>query len=207
MRYRRFGPAREGSRQLTILHQRPQRTFSSFVWYHLTSCPTSWARREFITQKPYISKVATPSVPGVERGQNEDMVVNHLRPMHYHLGLVCALYMDFFLTSADAMSWHTHVQVHHLHQGQWLRRGGIQEWWWGQWVPTQGSLDNFLNSVAAASTSNPSATSTFMPRLAFLAMPLQWPKPYYSVPPMSIHAEFYTFKFMSCTHLFCVMFK
>ena len=29
--------------------------------------------------------------------------------MHYHLGLVYALCMDFFSTSVDAMRWHTHV--------------------------------------------------------------------------------------------------
>ena len=29
--------------------------------------------------------------------------------MLYHLGLVCALCMDFFLTSADAMRWHMHI--------------------------------------------------------------------------------------------------
>ena len=34
--------------------------------------------------------------------------MNHLRTMHYHLGLVCALCMEFFSTSADAMGQHTH---------------------------------------------------------------------------------------------------
>ena len=29
--------------------------------------------------------------------------------MHYHLGLVCALCVDFFLTSTDAMRWYAHV--------------------------------------------------------------------------------------------------
>ena len=41
--------------------------------------------------------------------QNEGTVLNHLRTTHYHLGLVCILYMDFFLTSADAMWSHTHM--------------------------------------------------------------------------------------------------
>ena len=34
------------------------------------------------------------------------MVINHLRTVHYHLGLVCTLCMDFFATSADTMRWH-----------------------------------------------------------------------------------------------------
>ena len=29
--------------------------------------------------------------------------------MHYHLGMVCALCMDFFWTSKDAMRLHMHV--------------------------------------------------------------------------------------------------
>ena len=37
------------------------------------------------------------------------MVINHLWPMHYHLGLVCALCMDFFTTSMDTMRWHIHA--------------------------------------------------------------------------------------------------
>ena len=37
------------------------------------------------------------------------MVVNHLRTIHYHLGLVCTLCMDFFSTSTDAMRWHVYV--------------------------------------------------------------------------------------------------
>ena len=44
-----------------------------------------------------------------KEGQNEGMVVNHLRTMHYHLGLVCTLCMDFLATSADTMRWHTHA--------------------------------------------------------------------------------------------------
>ena len=44
-----------------------------------------------------------------KEGQNEHMVMNHLRTMHYHLGLVCALCMDFFSISADAMMQNTHV--------------------------------------------------------------------------------------------------
>ena len=35
--------------------------------------------------------------------------MNHLRTMHYHLGLVCAVCLDFFSTSADAMRHHVHV--------------------------------------------------------------------------------------------------
>ena len=35
--------------------------------------------------------------------------MNHLRTMHYHLGLVCALCVDFFSTSTDAMRWHAHI--------------------------------------------------------------------------------------------------
>ena len=41
--------------------------------------------------------------------QNEGMVVNHLRTMDYHLGLVCTLSMDFFTTSMDTMRWHVHI--------------------------------------------------------------------------------------------------
>ena len=43
-----------------------------------------------------------------KEGHNEGKVVNHLRTTHYHLGLVCALCVDFS-TSADAMRQHTHV--------------------------------------------------------------------------------------------------
>ena len=38
-----------------------------------------------------------------KEGQNESIVMNRLRTMHYHLGLVCAPCGDYFLTSADAM--------------------------------------------------------------------------------------------------------
>ena len=34
------------------------------------------------------------------------MVINHLRTMHYHLGLVYTLCMDFFATSPDTVRWH-----------------------------------------------------------------------------------------------------
>ena len=44
-----------------------------------------------------------------KEGQNEGMVVNHLQTIYYHLGLVCALYVEFFTTSADTMRWHTCV--------------------------------------------------------------------------------------------------
>ena len=44
-----------------------------------------------------------------KEGQNEDMVVNHLRTVHYYLGLVCALCMNFFATSMDTIQWHVHV--------------------------------------------------------------------------------------------------
>ena len=37
------------------------------------------------------------------------MVINHLKTMHYHLGLVCTLCIDFLATSADTMRWHTHA--------------------------------------------------------------------------------------------------
>ena len=37
------------------------------------------------------------------------MVMNHLRTTHYHLGLVCALCIDFFSTNTDAMRWHAHM--------------------------------------------------------------------------------------------------
>ena len=42
-----------------------------------------------------------------KEGQNEGTVVNHLRTVHYHLGLVCALCMDFFTTST--MRWLIHT--------------------------------------------------------------------------------------------------
>ena len=35
--------------------------------------------------------------------------MTHLRTMHYHLGLVCALCTDFSSTSTDAKRQHTHV--------------------------------------------------------------------------------------------------
>ena len=35
--------------------------------------------------------------------------MNHLRTMHYHLGLVCALCVDFFSSSMDPMRQDTHV--------------------------------------------------------------------------------------------------
>ena len=34
------------------------------------------------------------------------MVINHLWTVHYHLGLVCILCLDFFATSMDTMRWH-----------------------------------------------------------------------------------------------------
>ena len=68
------------------------------------------AKGEFTPQKPYISEAVAPSAPSVEREwQNEDTVVNHLRTVHYHLSLVCALCLDFFSTSVDAMKQHIHV--------------------------------------------------------------------------------------------------
>ena len=45
----------------------------------------------------------------VKEGQNEGTVMNHLKTMHYHLGLVCALCVDFFSTSADTMMWYAHI--------------------------------------------------------------------------------------------------
>ena len=42
-------------------------------------------------------------------GQNEDTVMNHLTTMHYHLGLVRALCLGFFLTCTNAMRQHAHV--------------------------------------------------------------------------------------------------
>ena len=44
-----------------------------------------------------------------KEGQNEGMVINHLRTVHYHLGLVCTLCMDFSATSMDTVRWHVHV--------------------------------------------------------------------------------------------------
>ena len=44
-----------------------------------------------------------------KEGQNEGTVMNHMRTVHYHLGLVCALCMAFFLTSTDTMLWHVHI--------------------------------------------------------------------------------------------------
>ena len=29
--------------------------------------------------------------------------------MHYHLGLICAYFLDYFTTSADVMHWHTQL--------------------------------------------------------------------------------------------------
>ena len=44
-----------------------------------------------------------------KEGQNEDTIVNYLRTVHYHLGLVCTLCMDFFATSVDTKRWHAHA--------------------------------------------------------------------------------------------------
>ena len=44
-----------------------------------------------------------------KESQNEGTVVNHLRTMHYQLGMVCALWVDFFSTSPDTMRQHTHI--------------------------------------------------------------------------------------------------
>ena len=44
-------------------------------------------------------------------GQNEGTVMNHLRTVHYHYGLVCTVCVDFFSASADAMRWHMHMSV------------------------------------------------------------------------------------------------
>ena len=37
------------------------------------------------------------------------MVVNHLLTMHYHLGLICAHCLNYFMMSTDAM--HQHDQL------------------------------------------------------------------------------------------------
>ena len=29
--------------------------------------------------------------------------------MHYHLGLICACCLNYFMTTADAMCWHTQL--------------------------------------------------------------------------------------------------
>ena len=42
-----------------------------------------------------------------KEGQNEGTVVNHLRTVHYYLGLICALCQDFFTMSSDTLRWHT----------------------------------------------------------------------------------------------------
>ena len=55
-------------------------------WGGLSCCP--WCRKE---------------------GQNEGMVVNHLRTSHYHLGLICSCCMEYFTMSTDAM--HQHSQL------------------------------------------------------------------------------------------------
>ena len=55
-------------------------------WSGLTFCP--WCGKE---------------------GQNEGMVLNHLQTTHYHLGLICACYLDYFTTSAEAMCHHAHI--------------------------------------------------------------------------------------------------
>ena len=39
-------------------------------------------------------------------GQNEGTMVNHLCTVHYHLGLVCALCLACFTTSADTTRKH-----------------------------------------------------------------------------------------------------
>ena len=44
-----------------------------------------------------------------KEGQKEGTIMNHLRTMDYHLGLVRALCVDFFLMSMDAMRQHAHV--------------------------------------------------------------------------------------------------
>ena len=44
-----------------------------------------------------------------KEGQNEGTVVNHLWMMHYHMGLMCTHCVDYFMTSTDAMCWHTHI--------------------------------------------------------------------------------------------------
>ena len=38
--------------------------------------------------------------------QNKGMVINHLWTMHYYLGLICVLCLDFFVTGMDTMRWH-----------------------------------------------------------------------------------------------------
>ena len=44
-----------------------------------------------------------------KEGQNEGMVLNHLWTMHYHLGLICACCLDYFMMSADTMWQHTQL--------------------------------------------------------------------------------------------------
>ena len=41
-----------------------------------------------------------------KEGQNEGTIVNHLCTVHYCLGLVCAICLAFFTTSADTMKKH-----------------------------------------------------------------------------------------------------
>ena len=37
---------------------------------------------------------------------------NHLQSMHYHLGLICAFCLDYLMSSAEVMHWHTHLCKH-----------------------------------------------------------------------------------------------
>ena len=41
-----------------------------------------------------------------KEGQNEGMVVNHLRTSHYYLGLICGWCLEYFTTGSDTMCCH-----------------------------------------------------------------------------------------------------
>ena len=99
-----------------------------------------------------------------KEGQNEGTVVNHLRNMHYHLGLVCTLCMDFFTASMDTMRWHVHIcrsmaAEDRDHKEEEESKNDSQ--WWGQWLLTWGGL--ILNSATPTTTVNPSAMSALAP--------------------------------------------
>ena len=41
-----------------------------------------------------------------KEGQNEGTIINHLKIMHYQLGLICNKCLSFFMTGSDAMHHH-----------------------------------------------------------------------------------------------------
>ena len=104
------------------------------------------AEGDSFPRSPLPAQVATHTAHGaLRRGRMREPSLTTSVTIHYHLGLVCTLCMDFFAMSVQ-IPWGTMflsckaMATGNRDQG---RGGGIQWWqqWWGWWVPPLGSLN------------------------------------------------------------------